>query len=81
MIFQRVTVSVPSRVLNPLFCTAFRPVLGRIRRPIEFALKSPLPGVKQQERKADHSLLSTEDKEVWNCTSSPLPKSCSFCDA
>jgi hypothetical protein len=51
---------------------SFRPALGHTQPPIQLVSGAPSPGVKRQEREADHSLLaSAEVKKVGIYTSTP----------
>jgi hypothetical protein len=64
--------SSPGRVKNFLFSTASRPALGPTQPPIQWVPGALSPGVKRQEREADHSPpISAEVKKMWIYTSTP----------
>jgi hypothetical protein len=65
--------SSPGREKNFLFSMLSRPVLGPTQLPIQWEPGGAVPpGVKQPEREADHSpLTSAEVKKTWIYTSSP----------
>jgi hypothetical protein len=53
-----------------LLANISRPVLGLTQPPIQWVLGAVSPGVKQQEREADHSPTSSaEVKNSWSYTS------------
>jgi hypothetical protein len=64
--------SSPGRVKNFLFSASSRPILGLTQPPIQWVPGALSPGVKRQEREADHSRpASAEVKKIWIYTSTP----------
>jgi hypothetical protein len=64
--------SSPGRVKIFHFSISSRPALGSTQPPIKMGTGGSFPGVKRQEREADHSSpTSAEDKKKWIYTSTP----------
>jgi hypothetical protein len=64
--------SSPGRVKNVLFSKSSRPALGSTQPPIQWVLGALFPGVKRQDREADHSPPDSADvMKMWIYTSTP----------